>query len=239
MEYLAGLPYYPYSVIGAAVVALVLLLSIVLLARKGSSSSSSSSPSSSSNKKRKFGRGKANERPVRGTSIDGLSPTGEIDMELLRNIQNGSTKKVVFPVTPAPKPLIDPAAMEAAVKACQEKFQETYIEMYLGLGLMSDFEALRAEMGRRIADGKETYHAISELRFTPEGVVLMQMASVAGNLLQSGEHHIGPGLLGIYGQELFSIYRYALTTMQEKGFSSLAETQSKLDFMEQKIRELG
>jgi hypothetical protein len=138
-----------------------------------------------------------------------------------------------------PQPVVTPEALEAAVKSCQEKFQETYIEMYIGLGLMSDFERLRGEINRRLEDGKETYHAISELKMTPEAVVLMQMASVAGNILQSGEQHIGKGLLGIHGQELFSVYRYALTTMLEKGFATQSETQSKLSFMEQKIQELG
>jgi hypothetical protein len=237
------LPYYPYSLIGAAALILVLLLLVLLmLTRKRASSSSSS-------KKRNSGpvRGRTATGPVRGLPVDGLSPQGEIDMELIQRIQKSSmekntdkTDKPVLPVAPVPpKPPVDPAVIEAAVKSCQEKFQETYIEMYLGLGLMSDFEQLRAEVGRRIADGKETYHAIAELKMTPEGVILMQMSSVAGNILQSGEHHIGKGLLGIYGQELFNIYRYALTAMQEKGFSSRAETQSKLDFMDQKIRELG
>jgi hypothetical protein len=236
MTYLKDLPYYPYSVIGAAFLVLVLLpLILLMFMRKHSSFSSNSS------KKRSPGRGRTMGNPVRGMPIDGLSFQGEVDMELIRKIQNSSADKTtVLPVTPVPsKPPVDPAAIEAAVKACQEKFQETYIDMYLGLGLMSDFEQLRAEVGRRVADGKETYHAISELKMTPEGVILMQMVSVAGNILQSGEHHIGKGLLGIYGQELFSIYRYALMTMQEKNLASRAETQSKLDFMEQKIRELG
>jgi hypothetical protein len=134
---------------------------------------------------------------------------------------------------------VDPAVIEAAVKNCQQKFQEMYIDMYLGLGLMSDFERMRTEVSQRLADGKETYHAISELKMTPEAVVLMQMVSVSGSLLQSGEQHIGKGLLGIHGQELFSVYRYALTTMQEKGFATQAETQSKFDFIERKIQELG
>jgi hypothetical protein len=238
MEYLTNLPYYPYSVVGAAALILALLLSVVLLARKGSVSSSSPKVSP---KKSGSVRGKTGGAPIRGTSIDGLSPTGEIDMDLLESMKGSGTDTTVAPVPPVvvPKPAADPVAMEAAVKACQEKFQDTYIEVYLGLGLMSDFEQLRTEVGRRIADAKETCHAISELGLTPEGVVLMQMVSVSGNLLQSGEHHIGKGLLGIYGQELFSIYRYALTAMQEKGFAGRAETQSKLDFMEQKIRELG
>jgi hypothetical protein len=111
--------------------------------------------------------------------------------------------------------------------------------MYIGLGLMSDFERLRTEVGNRIKDGKETYHAMSELKMTPEGVILMQMASVAGSILQSGTHHVGKGLLGIHGQELLTVYRYALNTMLTKGFASQADVQGKLSFMEQKVQELG
>ena len=220
MEILQNLPFYPYSVIGAAALVLLLLILLVLMRKR-------SSPS----QRRKSGRtGKNSETPVRGKPIDGLSPDGE-------PIPTDGSPQLTPP--PPPKPPVDPAIIEAAIKACQEKFQEMYIDMYLGLGLMSDFERMRTEVTQRIADGKETYHAISELKMTPEAVVLMQMASVAGSLLQSGEQHIGKGLLGIHGQELFSVYRYALTTMQEKGFATQNETQSKLDFIDRKIQELG
>jgi hypothetical protein len=223
MAFLQDLPFYPYSVIGAA--ALVFLLLILLVfARKRSSPSQRRKSSRSS-------KGSA-DTPIRGKPIDGLSLDGDLIP---------TDVPPAFPPKPAepPAPPVDPAAIEAAIKLCQEKFQEMYIDMYLGLGLMSDFERLRTEVSQRLANGKETYHSISELNATPEAVVLMQMGSVAGSLLQSGEQHIGKGLLGIHGQELFSVYRYALTTMQEKGFATQAETQSKLDFIERKIQELG
>ena len=231
LEFLESLPYYPYSAIGIGV--LILFLIIVLFAKRKRSPGKSKSAYSKKSK----GEGPV----VRGMPIDGLLSYGEVDLELVENIKNSPMGRVVLPNAPAapPKPPVDPVLMEAAVKACQDIFQEIYIEMYLGLGLMSDFENMRAELARRIADGKETYHAIDELKMTPDGVVLMQMASVAGNILQSGEQHVGRGLLGIHGQELFSVYRYALNTMQEKGYATLSETQSKLDFMDRKIQELG
>jgi hypothetical protein len=225
IEILQGLPYYPYSVIGAAVLVLLLLI-LALSMRKRSAPSKRRKPSRSAKD--------SAETPVRGKPVDGLSPEGDpIIMDTSPD----------FPSQPSvptpPKPPVDPALIEAAVKNCQQKFQEMYIDMYLGLGLMSDFERMRTEVSQRLADGKEIYHAISELKMTPEAVVLMQMSSVAGSLLQSGEQHIGKGLLGIHGQELFSVYRYALTTMQEKGVATQAETQNKLDFIESKIQELG
>jgi hypothetical protein len=221
VEILQDLPYYPYSLVGA--VALVLALMILVFKGKRSSPS----------KRRKSGRGNkvSAENPVRGKPMDGLSPEGDL---LLTDDQYQPK-----PAPPPPPPPVDPALIEAAVKLCQEKFQEMYIDMYLGLGLMSDFERMRTEVSQRIADGKETYHAIAELKMSPEGVVLMQMSSVAGSLLQSGEQHIRKGMLGIHGQELFSVYRYALTTMQEKGFATQGETQSKLDYIDRKIQELG
>jgi hypothetical protein len=225
MEILQNLAFYPYSVIGTGALALLLLILLMFMRKR-------SSPS----QRRKSSRSGKNsaETPVRGKPVDGLSFDGDpipVDVPPTFPLQ---------PVSPPPpKPPVDPAVIESAVKLCQEKFQEMYIDMYLGLGLMSDFERMRTEVSQRIADGKETYHAISELNMTPEAVVLMQMASVAGSLLQSGEQHIGKGLLGIHGQELFSVYRYALTTMQEKGFATQDETQSKLDFIDRKIQELG
>lgn len=232
LEILQDLPYYPYSLIGAGVLILILLLLLLVTRKKRSPSSQRKSSRTST------GTGGA---PVRGMPVDGLSAHGEVDLQLIETIKNAPMGRVVLPTAPVepPKPPVDPAVLASAVKACQEKFQEMYIEMYIGLGLMSDFERMRTEVNRRIEDGKEIYHSISELKMTPEGVVLMQMASVAGNILQSGEQHIGKGLLGIHGQELFSVYRYALNTMQEKGYATQAETQSKLDFMDQKVRELG
>ncbi|MDR1377164.1 MAG: hypothetical protein LBJ22_06605 [Synergistaceae bacterium] len=223
-EMLQGLPYYPYSVIGPVILVLLLLI-LLLVMRKRSSSSKRRKPN-------RPGKTPA-ETPIRGKPVDGLSLDGD---PIVVDTPDDS-RQLVPP--PPPKPPVDPALIEAAVKDCQQKFQEMYIDMYLGLGLMSDFERMRTEVTQRLADGKETYHAISELRMTPEAVVLMQMSSVAGSLLQSGEQHIGKGLLGIHGQELFSVYRYALTTMQEKGVATQAETQGKLDFIERKIQELG
>jgi hypothetical protein len=223
MELLQGLPFYPYSVIGAGAFVLLVLVLLVVMRKRSSSSRGRKSSRSS-----KASAG----TPIRGKPVDGLSPYGEVD-------NTSGPSQTFSPPPPPPKPPVDQATLDAAVKSCQEKFQEMYIDMYLGLGLMSDFEKMRTEVGRRLADGKEIYHTISDLKMTPEAVVLMQMASVAGSILQSGEQHIGKGLLGIHGQELFSVYRYALTSMQEKGFATQAETQSKLDFIEHKVQELG
>lgn len=235
LEILQDLPGYPYSVAGAAAAVVLLLLLLMLVGRR------------SSPKKAKQGRSAPASRgrsgtPVRGIAVDGLRGDGDFDMNLIESIKNSPMGVVATPSVTTmepPKPSVDPQVTEQAVKACLDKFQEMYIEMYIGLGLMSDFDQMRTEVTNRLSNGQETWHAISELKMTPEGVVLMQMASVSGSMLQSGEQHIGRGLLGIHGQELFSVYRYALTTLQERGFASAADTQSKLDFMEQKVRELG
>ena len=230
LEKLENLPYYPYSVIGIAAAILLLLVLLLVAGRKRKSSSAP--------KKRDPHR--AVGAPVRGMPVDGLLSQGDFDQALLDSIKNSPMGRVVpTTVSEPPKPEVDPVLIEQAVKACQEKFQETYIEMYIGLGLMSDFEGLRTEVGNRFKDGKETYHAMSELKMTPEGVILMQMASVAGNILQSGEHHVSKGQLGIHGQELLMVYRYALNTMQEKGFASQDDVQIKLDYIERKVQELG
>ena len=227
MEKLESLPYYPYSAIG--IVAVILLL-LILMAFRGKRASS---------KKRRPGG--SSGASVAGVPVDGLLSHGDFDYELIESIKNSPTGRVFAQsaIPEPPKPVVDPVVIEQAVKACQEKFQETYIEMYIGLGLMSDFENLRTEVGNRLKDGETTYHAISELKMTPEGVILMQMASVAGNILQSGEHHVSKGTLGIHGQELLSVYRYALNAMQERGFTTQAEVQGKLDFMEKSVQELG
>ena len=147
---------------------------------------------------------------------------------------------VAIPTVTAPEPLgvIDPE-LKQAIKTCQEKFQATYMEMYIELGLTSSFDRFRTEVGTRLKDGKEAHHAISELKMTPEGVALVQMAVVAGNMLQSGECHTGKGQLDVHGRELLAVYRYALNTMQTKGLASLGDVKSKLDFMEKRIGELG
>ncbi len=232
-ETLQSLPYYPYSAIGiGAAILLLLLLLLLMRGRSPKKKKKSAAPPMT-------GRGK-DRVPVRGLAVDGLRQSGDIDEKIVEDIKNSPMGRIVLPQEEAPqKPPVDPQLIEQAVKACQAKYQEMYIEMYIGLGLMSDFERLRTEVSRRLADGQETYHAISELKLTPEGVVLMQMASVAGNILQTGEQHIGKGLLGIHGQELHSVYRYALTTMQEKGMATVEETQSKLNHMERRIKELG
>jgi hypothetical protein len=74
---------------------------------------------------------------------------------------------------------------------------------------------------------------------TPEAIALTHLADVAGEKLQSGEEHVGKGLLSIRGQELFSVYRYALNAIKGKGLASQAEVQNQLDDMDQKMRELG
>ncbi|MDR1874105.1 MAG: hypothetical protein LBQ90_03700 [Synergistaceae bacterium] len=243
LESLKVLPYYPYSVIGAVVVVVLLLLVPLLLKSRGGTSS-----------RKAKGRGPSSSRsprtagPIRGVAIDGLRENGDVDNDLLKDIKLRPSAEGVGPLPPVQnpdlsanpvKPETDPALLEQTVQACLEKFQEMYIEMYIGLGLMSDFDQMRTEVSRRLANGQETYHAIAEMKMTPEAVVLLQMSSVAGNILLSGEQHIGRGLLGIHGQELLSVYRYAMTALQEKGLASVSETQSKLDFMEKKIRELG
>jgi len=231
MENLMSLPYYPYSAIGLAVVILLLLVALMASSRKRRYSAPQSKPYRPSGAR------------VVGMPVDGLSSFGEFDDK--PDKPDKPMEMVVIPAAPIapihepPKQAVDPALIEQAIKACQEKFQEIYIEMYIGLGLMSDFERLRTEVGHRLKDGQETHHVMTELKMTPEGVILMQMASVAGILLQSGEHHVGKGLLGIHGQELFSVYRYALNTMLEKGFASQDETHGKLSFMEKKVQELG
>lgn len=231
-EALQGLPYYPYSAAGIGVA--ILLLLILMLAMRGRSKKAKGSRSGGHSASGKKGA------PVRGLAVDGLRQSGDVDAKLIDDIKNAPMGRVVLPQQEEPqKPPVDPRLVEEAVKACQDAYQNMYIEMYIGLGLMSDFERLRTEVSKRLADGQETYHAISELKMTPEGVVLMQIASVAGNILQTGEQHIGRGLLGIHGQELYSVYRYALTTMQEKGMSTVEETQAKLNYMERKIKELG
>ncbi len=231
LQYIQDLPYYPYSVLGVGV--FILLLLIVLLALR----KRSASPKQKTSRNSKA----AKNTPVRGLPVDGLSAFGEVDLTLIESIKNSPMGVVVLPTEPVapPKPPVDPALLEAAVKTCLQKFQEMYIEMYIGLGLMSDFERMRTEVTRRIEDAKETYHSLSELNMTPEGFVLLQMASVSGNILQSGEQHIGQGLLGIHGQELFTVYRYALNTMQEKGCATQEEVQGKMNFMERKVQELG
>jgi hypothetical protein len=231
---LETLPYSPYGVAGVGVV-LVLLVALLLVARRRSSRKSKRPAGGSATRPVRSGA------PVHGTAVDGLLGDGDVDVALIESIKNAPMGRVVLPGTGGTpvRQQVDPALMEAAVKACQEKFQDMYIEMYIGLGLMSDFERMRTEVFQRLADGPETYHAMTELKMTPEGMVLLQMASVAGSMLQSGEQHIGRGLLGIHGQELFSVYRYALTTLQERGFASIEETQTKLDFMDKAIRELG
>ncbi|MDR1376704.1 MAG: hypothetical protein LBJ22_04260 [Synergistaceae bacterium] len=234
MEMLQDLPYYPYSVIG--VMSLVLLLLIFLLVmRKRSSPSKRRGPSRPSKA--------LAEALARGKPVDGLFPGGgSIVMNMPDDFSPISPRPAPTPPSPVstpPKPSADSAVIDEAVKNCQRKFQEMYIDMYLGLGLMSDFEQLRTEVDQRLADAKEYTARSPNSGLTPEAVVLTQVASVAGNLLQSGEQHVGKGLLGIHGQELFSVYCYALTTMQEKGIASQAETQDKLDFMKHKIQELG
>ena len=112
------------------------------------------------------------------------------------------------------------------------------MEMYIELGLATNFEQFRMGVGNRFKS-KETYHAVSELKMEPEGVVLVQMAIVAGNTLQSGASHVGKGQLDVHGREIFAVYRYVLNTMLEKGLASQADVLNKIDSMEKTIQELG
>jgi len=239
-SFVENLPYYPHSVMWIAA-AISLLLAALLISRRRS--------------RRKSKRPKAT---VTGVAV-GLSSHEEFNCENAPiGNAGGSTVTTPTSTTPtvtastivAPEPpgiaapgvtypsVADPA-FEQAVKDCQEEFQEIYMEMYIELGFTSDFEQFRTDVVRRLKEGKETYHAISEFKMTPEAVVLVQMASVAGNILQSGGRHAGKGQLDIHGQELHRVYCYALNTMQEKGFASSADVQNKVDFMEKMVQELG
>jgi len=112
------------------------------------------------------------------------------------------------------------------------------MDMYIELGLATDFEQFRMWVANRFKS-KETYHAVSDLKMEPEGVVLLQMAIAAGNTLQSGASHTGKGQLDVHGRELFAVYRYALNTMLEKGLASQADVLNKINLMEKTIQELG
>jgi hypothetical protein len=148
--------------------------------------------------------------------------------------------KAAIPATPvSAAPERQDPGLKQAIKQCQGKFQGIYMEMYVELGLVSNFDRLRTEVARRLREDDETFRAISDLGMAPEEVIFMQIASSAGSALQSGEHHKGKGQLSIQGQELLKVYRHALDAMRKKGSASQADVQSKLDFIDKRVRELG
>jgi hypothetical protein len=113
------------------------------------------------------------------------------------------------------------------------------MELYIEFGLTSDFNQFREEITRRLKQDRDTHRAISELNMTPKAIALAQMASVAAGFLQSGEHHTGKGQLNAHGQELLKVHHYALNMMLEGGFTNKTDVQSKMDYIEKKVRELG
>jgi hypothetical protein len=164
-------------------------------------------------------------------------------------IIQGAPRVVFSPENPAPdvsvKPSskLDPEASESeeavadSIRACRDKFQEVYIEMYLSLNLASDFGDLMRAFDRRLDQGTEPHRLVFELGMSPVAAVWTLMSGVVDDLLTTGNYHIDKGFLGLHGQELFNVYRYSINALQNKGFVTLDEAQSKIFALEKKIEE--
>ncbi|MCL2010757.1 MAG: hypothetical protein FWG71_09490 [Synergistaceae bacterium] len=264
MEKMEGLPYYPYSAMGIG--AVVLLLLAVMIGGRKRPSSQKNNPNRprvvgvavGMSSHEEFSGGYAYDDysymggPIGSAATPSMAvppipavPPLIAAPPIMTSQPAAPAAAAAPPSPPPPPPAVVPElsipmnpAHEQTFKLCNGKFQGLYMEMYIEMGLVSNFDRLRTEISHRFKSA-ETHRAVSEEGMTPEGVVLMQMANVAGDFLQSGERHTGRGQLDIHGQELLKVYRYALNTMREKNFATQAETQSKLDFMEKKVQELG
>ena len=110
--------------------------------------------------------------------------------------------------------------------------------MYISLNLISDFADLMRAFDRRIDQGVEPYRLIVELGMSPIAAVWTLMCNVVDDLLTTGNYHIDKGFLGLHGQELFNVYRYAMNALQNKGFATPDEARSKISTLEKKIEEI-
>ena len=236
MERLEVLPYYPYSVIGAAVVILLLLIVRGRLSPKKRSPANRSKGAVTG-----VAVGLASHEEYHGNApVDNANVMTAPFPTATSTAPMATAPMATAPTATAPEPYgsVADQTHDQVFKACQERFQAIYMDMYIELGLASDFEQFRTEVRNRLKS-KETYHAVSELKMDPEGVVLVQMAIVAGNTLQSGASHVGKGQLDVHGRELFAVYRHALNTMLEKSLASQDDVRNKIDFMEKALQELG
>lgn len=258
LEYLQEMPYYPYSAVGAG--ALILLLPLLLLfARRGRTtkrpaarSSRTTAPivsaraidglSSSGEADASFSAHATSapfkpatpppaapaSRPVTVPPVASTPPIAQSHTATAQ--QHPVPPQAAPPPAPAPVAPRPSVAPTSANKGLHDKFQELYFELYFELGLSTDFEDVRTTVEARL-------NSVSAGAAAPDVAVLQQLAEVVEEMLKSGKNHVGKGVLGTHGQELFGVYRYALRTLQAKGQASQIE--SKLDALEQQMRLLG
>lgn len=104
-------------------------------------------------------------------------------------------------------------------------FQRIYIEMYIDRELTTNFSALRANVNAKLAVGAPTEPLMPTGSANPEESIFAYLALAALDDLQSKESHLESGILTPHGQELCTIFDYALNRL--RGSGKLSEDTAK------------
>lgn len=124
-------------------------------------------------------------------------------------------------------PPVEVTATKALAKA--------FLKQHAG---MSEGE-LRAGVMRLLSDAEKTIYSIRCDKMVPVHLALLLISNVAGDSLQSGQHHFYRGALGIVGQDMLKVFRLAVKTMEEKGYHSEEESRKDYEWIRKQIAEAG
>ena len=139
----------------------------------------------------------------------------------------------VEPVASAPAPAVrpevpgppDPAPASSRVTSLNANFRKIYIVMYIDLELTTNFSALLADVNGRLARKAPTEPLMPTGSGGPEDEIFAHLALAALDDLQTKEPHFESGILPPHGQELCTIFEYALNRL--KGSGKLSENTAK------------
>ena len=67
-------------------------------------------------------------------------------------------------------------------------------------------------------DAGKTFYSVRIEKMKPEHLALLLVTNVLGAEIQSGNHHIYRGILGIIGQDMLSAWSSAQKVMLERGY---------------------
>lgn len=73
----------------------------------------------------------------------------------------------------------------------------------------------------------------------PEHLALLLVSNIAGEMIRSGRYHIYRGILGMQGTQIKHLFLKTISTMNEKGYSTLDETEKDRKWIEDTTRDSG
>lgn len=137
---------------------------------------------------------------------------------------------------PAPAPAVRPGVPEppgpapapSRVTPPNADFRKIYIVMYIDRELTTNFSALRDNVNRRLARKDPTEPLMPTGSGSSEDNIFAHLALAALDDLHSKEARLETGALSPHGQELCTVYEYALQHLRESGRLAEEPAQSLL-----------